>query len=329
MGNSMNPIIQMEDYYPFGLSFNSYRRSTAKENILNTFQDQELITDLDLNWVQFKWRNHDPTIGRFFNVDPLAEDYYYNSPYAFSENHVTSHVELEGLEKISIHSASFAPYKTFGGPYKGDGANRKFSTNPDASSRIRGAIKLNVTGNGVTRSSPSVPKGSTSHNTWTGNSTYSEAKIKTSLKDSQGDGTNASAKLSFHVSGNNDLIGISPNIDTKGDISISTVQGKDGSTITFSGKVFGDKFPSNETFVSDGQTGVFLGVSGADGNAFTSLGGDNNDLTMSEFSISIQFNSDGKIQGVQYNGTDYSVAEWNKQFESLNPQSGDVSTSYK
>ncbi len=87
----------------------------------------------------------------------------------------------------------------------------------------------------MTRSSPSVPK-STSHNTWTGNSTYSEAKIKTSLTDSQGDGTNASAKLGFHVSGNNDLIGISPNIDTKGDIS-STVQGENGST-TFSGKVW-------------------------------------------------------------------------------------------
>jgi len=42
----------------------------------------------------------------------LAEDYIYNSPYAFSENHVTSHVELEGLEKVSIHSRSFIPYKT-------------------------------------------------------------------------------------------------------------------------------------------------------------------------------------------------------------------------
>ncbi|MGB3468346.1 MAG: hypothetical protein WBA74_23880 [Cyclobacteriaceae bacterium] len=33
----------------------------------------------------------------------MAEDYVYNSPYAFSENHVTAHVELEGLEKVSIH----------------------------------------------------------------------------------------------------------------------------------------------------------------------------------------------------------------------------------
>ena len=28
----------------------------------------------------------------------MSENYYYNSPYAFSENNVTSHKELEGLE---------------------------------------------------------------------------------------------------------------------------------------------------------------------------------------------------------------------------------------
>jgi len=62
------------------------------------FQGQEHIDDLDLGWDSFKWRNHQPDIGRFFNVDPLAENYYYNSPYAFSENKVVAHVELEGLE---------------------------------------------------------------------------------------------------------------------------------------------------------------------------------------------------------------------------------------
>ena len=51
-----------------------------------------------MNWDSFKWRNHQPDIGRFFNIDPLAEDYYYNSLYAFSENKVVAHREIEGLE---------------------------------------------------------------------------------------------------------------------------------------------------------------------------------------------------------------------------------------
>jgi 5-methylcytosine-specific restriction endonuclease McrA len=55
-----------------------------------------------LDWIQFKWRNHDPQIGRFIEIDPLANDYVYNSTYAFSENKVTGHVELEGLEAVAL-----------------------------------------------------------------------------------------------------------------------------------------------------------------------------------------------------------------------------------
>jgi hypothetical protein len=51
--------------------------------------------------VAFKYRIHDPRIGRFLSIDPLAPDYPHNSPYAFSENDVIASVELEGLEKIT------------------------------------------------------------------------------------------------------------------------------------------------------------------------------------------------------------------------------------
>lgn len=95
-------VEQVDDYYPFGLTFNSYSRQNTTPNRIK-FQGQEHIDDLSLGWDSFKWRNHQPDIGRFFNVDPLAEDYLYNSPYAFSENKVTSHVEIEGLESQSIH----------------------------------------------------------------------------------------------------------------------------------------------------------------------------------------------------------------------------------
>ena len=44
---------------------------------------------------------HDPRLGRFFAVDPLAPQYPHNSPYAFSENRVIDGIELEGLEVIS------------------------------------------------------------------------------------------------------------------------------------------------------------------------------------------------------------------------------------
>jgi RHS repeat-associated protein len=84
------------------LTFNSYERESSVDQKFK-FQGQGHIDDLGLNWDSFKWRNHQPDIGWFLNVDPLAEKYVHNSPYTFSENKVTSHFELEGLESITIH----------------------------------------------------------------------------------------------------------------------------------------------------------------------------------------------------------------------------------
>jgi RHS repeat-associated protein len=99
--HTKSPVIQTDEYYPFGLTFNSYRRENSVVNRIK-FQGQEHIDELNLGWDSFKWRNHQPDIGRFFNVDPLAEKYVYNSPYAFSENKVVAHRELEGLEAEPI-----------------------------------------------------------------------------------------------------------------------------------------------------------------------------------------------------------------------------------
>jgi RHS repeat-associated protein len=100
-----SPVIQSDDYYPFGLTFNSYKRENSIINNI-TFQGQEHIDDLNLGWDSFKWRNHQPDIGRFFCVDPLSEKYVYNSPYAFSENDVVAAIELEGLEKVRVTNYS-------------------------------------------------------------------------------------------------------------------------------------------------------------------------------------------------------------------------------
>ena len=69
------------------------------------FQGQEKDDEVkgEGNSVNFKYRMHDPRLGRFFAVDPLFRQYSYNSPYAFSENVVVNAVELEGLEKFTFH----------------------------------------------------------------------------------------------------------------------------------------------------------------------------------------------------------------------------------
>jgi RHS repeat-associated protein len=105
-----SPVVSSQDYYPFGLAFNSYSRENSLANQYK-FQGQEHQDELDLGWDSFKWRNHQPDIGRFFNVDPLAEKYVYNSPYAFSENRVVNSIELEGLEKVIVTSSEFVAHQ--------------------------------------------------------------------------------------------------------------------------------------------------------------------------------------------------------------------------
>lgn len=108
-------VLQASDYYPFGLPYNQFSSERLKsienggvksyEPVVQNrylFQGQEIQKDLNLDWYNYKYRMHDPAVGRFFVTDPLAEDYAYNSPYAFSENKLMHGVELEGLEFSQI-----------------------------------------------------------------------------------------------------------------------------------------------------------------------------------------------------------------------------------
>ncbi len=78
--------------------------SSGAESYRYGFQGQEMDDEVKGkgNSVNYKYRMHDPRIGRFFAVDPLAPKYPHNSPYAFSENRVIDGVELEGLEWTQI-----------------------------------------------------------------------------------------------------------------------------------------------------------------------------------------------------------------------------------
>ncbi len=93
----------------------SSHASGKMQNRDKTFQGQKFDDDLGINYDEFKWRNHDPQIGRFIEIDPLSDKYVYNSTYAFSENKITVHVELEGLEAADIKFESPHSFQFIGG----------------------------------------------------------------------------------------------------------------------------------------------------------------------------------------------------------------------
>lgn len=76
----MNGIITL-----FGLihrGYNNVVNGTADN--LKQYQGQEFTDDLGLNIHEWKYRWSDPAIGRFWQVHPLAQDYYHNGVYNFS-----------------------------------------------------------------------------------------------------------------------------------------------------------------------------------------------------------------------------------------------------
>jgi RHS repeat-associated protein len=86
------------------------------------FQGQEKDDELkgEGNSVNYKFRMHDPRVGRFFAVDPLAKKYPHYTPYQFSGNKVIQYVELEGLEEgasgsLSCSGGAKAAYSLGGG----------------------------------------------------------------------------------------------------------------------------------------------------------------------------------------------------------------------
>ena len=94
----------LNNYYPFGLKHKGYNNVINGTDHPYGFQEQEEQNELGLDWIQYKYRNHDPALGRFFNIDPLTEDYMDWGPYVFSGNRVIDARELEGLEPFFVNS---------------------------------------------------------------------------------------------------------------------------------------------------------------------------------------------------------------------------------
>ncbi|MEE9371693.1 MAG: hypothetical protein V3V00_01430 [Saprospiraceae bacterium] len=299
------------------------------------FQGQEQDNEIkgNGNSVNFKYRMHDPRLGRFFAVDPLASSYPWNSTYAFSENRVIDAIELEGLEKISVHNYSFAPFKTFGGGFAGDGANRQFG-DPiiydlgKENYKIGAEIGIDLSNESLIEGG-SFAHGAESHHVPSGVVAYSEANFDERKFDN--------GVLNVGVEGNNDafLWGASADIDVNFDITFKQAGTNGENKWSISGEVYGDRFPANETFIKD-QSGnkLFIGVSGVDAKWATTapfiellnLGTEE----MQKFDFNVVFKENGDFKGVSLNdGTWYEVTDWNDMFKVLEPTNTGAGTNIK
>jgi RHS repeat-associated protein len=89
------------NFSPFGLKHKGYNNvvssngnSTAQKK---GFGGMELQDELGLDWYDVSARNYDPALGRWMNLDPLAEDMTRHSPYNYAFDNPIYYVDYDGM----------------------------------------------------------------------------------------------------------------------------------------------------------------------------------------------------------------------------------------
>ncbi len=93
-------ILEENNYYPFGLKHKGYNTVVNGVDHPYGFGGKEEQNELGLNTLDFGARNYDATLGRWFNIDPLADIAHSISmtPYHYGANNPIVFVDPDGQD---------------------------------------------------------------------------------------------------------------------------------------------------------------------------------------------------------------------------------------
>jgi RHS repeat-associated protein len=89
-------IIDENNYYPFGLKHTGYNGLLGNNNKYK-YNGKELQDELGLNFYDYGTRNYDPAVGRWMNIDPLAEQGRRWSPYNYAMDNPVYFIDPDGM----------------------------------------------------------------------------------------------------------------------------------------------------------------------------------------------------------------------------------------
>lgn len=99
-------IIEEDHYYPFGLkiaAISSHKLGDVGEGKLSNpyqYNDKEMLDEnAGLNWYDYGFRSYDPQIGRFMQLDPMADYFSDLTPYQYAGDDPIANVDMDGLEE--------------------------------------------------------------------------------------------------------------------------------------------------------------------------------------------------------------------------------------
>nr|WP_255518913.1 MULTISPECIES: peptidoglycan DD-metalloendopeptidase family protein [unclassified Aquimarina] len=96
-------IIEEKNYYPFGMTHSGYNNTLRGRNHNYGFGNKEENNELGLKWLDFGARSYDASIGRWMNIDPLAEIMEMDSPYSYAFNNPVFFIDSNGMMPWPVH----------------------------------------------------------------------------------------------------------------------------------------------------------------------------------------------------------------------------------
>jgi RHS repeat-associated protein len=147
--HTKSPVVQSDEYYPFGLTFNSYQRENATPNQY-LYNGKEIQDELDLNTHDFGFRQYDPAIGRWNVIDPLADNRHWLSPYNYVQNNPINRFDPDGLTDYTLNKKTGEITEVAYDDKEKQKANTEAKTDRIVKTNRKGEIKTNRNGDART-----------------------------------------------------------------------------------------------------------------------------------------------------------------------------------
>ncbi|MEM7487445.1 MAG: RHS repeat-associated core domain-containing protein, partial [Bacteroidota bacterium] len=91
-------IREENNYYPFGLKHKGYNNLQNGRDHKYGFTGKEEQDELGLAWIDITARNYDAALGRWMNLDPLAEEMRRHSPYNYAFDNPIFFIDPDGMK---------------------------------------------------------------------------------------------------------------------------------------------------------------------------------------------------------------------------------------
>ena len=318
-------IVRKQDYDPFGLLLKGIDYQSPSVDTLSRkyfFNGKEYLVTFGLKMYDYGFRTYNPRLGRYYQIDPKASWMPSWSPYSFSFDNPIRYRDYDGQIPYPITIRAFAPFSSFGFGFHGD--NRGYSTSASATARVHQQINFDTDKSGISTRAWSSPTFLTSNPSGAETANPSVSFTKGLSISSRGDSKTFEFGSSVAAANPKTPAG-TPDINVFSNFSIN--ENKKSGSLSVSGTLKGDNFPSTEAFITDPSgRSVFLGVGqigegvGRNTGPFTELPGENSTNPITSFNITITTDRKGNFTGVQSGGTSYGIADWNKNFTNTQTQ---------